>query len=167
VKIKVSKSEQKKILSIYAQPDDRVVIVTIDVEIEQTSRALFLGELTAEAYLISREVATDDRRLLVKEVHPVRFTEENDLDGFSLSAEVRHYLEYNKDFRGAKYEGYVVLVFDPQGRQIAWNTNLDWLEEENLSRLRELKPEWFFNKKCKKVRVPRPDYYIERGDWSQ
>jgi hypothetical protein len=163
VKIDFSKNEQDKKLSTYARPDDRVTIVSATITVEQTSRAPFFGKLTAEIYLVSKEVATPDFRLLAKETRPVRFTEENrGRDTVSVTTEVRRYLEYNSQVRGAQFAGYVALVFGPQGDQIAWSTDLPWLREEDLHLFRELKQGEFFDENCWKMPVPRPEYYIER-----
>lgn len=164
VKIGFSKREQDKKLSTYARPDDRVTIVTSSIEVIQTSRAPFYGTLTAEIYLVGKEVATPDFRMLARETRPVKFTEENrGRVVFEVTTEVRRYLEYNSDVRGAQFTGYVAMVFGPQGNQIAWSTDLAWMREEDLHLLRDLKQGEFFDENCWKMPVPRPEYYVERA----
>lgn len=168
VEIDFSKSERNKELSIYARPDDSVTLITATVDIEQVSRAPFYGKLTVEIYLLSEEVATEDYRIVAKKTAAVEFTEENGgQDVITIQTEVRRYLEYNRRIRGAEYCGYAVLVFGPHGDRVAWSTDLDWLREDDLPLLRELRQGKFLDENCWEMPVPRPEYYVERADWSQ
>ena len=59
--------------------------------------------------------------LLGRATSRVHFTEENKGSyTFKTSATYRVYEEYNDlETRGAKYEGYLVVVVDPQGNKIS------------------------------------------------
>ncbi|MDD3276410.1 MAG: hypothetical protein PHP93_05105, partial [Kiritimatiellales bacterium] len=119
------------------------------------------AELTAEVYLIGKEVATDDYSLFGKGTSSVQFTEENKgIFEFSTSADIRRYEEYSGgEARGATYAGYLVAVFDPQGSRIGVKTNLSWLDDEKkIDALCALRVGNFFDANCRKQSVPRPHY---------
>ena len=94
----------------------------------------------------------------------VHFTEENKgRYTFKTSAIYRVYEEYNElEIRGASYEGYLVVVVDPQGNKIATETDLSWLLDENINKIRNFYVGIFFNENCNKRSVPRPKYYDGR-----
>ena len=153
--------------AIYQRDDDYTFIVTTDVTFTKRSKAPFDGSLTAELYLVGLEQATPDYVLFGKAVDKnVHFTEES--KGryvMRATANVRNYYEYNRTYRGAKYEGYAVVVLDPRGKVSAFKSDLAWLDEESIDSLRQLRVKDFFNEKCKKVRTPRPKYYPDRFIW--
>ena len=167
IQIEVRKKKKAKERNTeFVGSSDFVNVVTLDVTVKKKTRTLYEGRLNAEVYLVGKEVATDDYVLFGKKTFPVRFTEENrGACEFSTSADVRHFLDYNDQYRGATYEGYLVVVLDSQKKRLDAKTNLSWLEDENIEALRALRVDSFFRENCKKRSVPRPAYYQDRANW--
>ncbi len=168
IALNVRKQKRDKVRNEdFVQDGDFISVVTADVEIRKTSRAPFTGNLRAEVYLIGKEVATDHYRLCGRETSRVLFTEENQsVYTFQTSAEFRVYEEYNHlEVRGAEYAGYLVVVMDPAGNQLATRTDLSWLKDEKIDALRAFHVDSFFDENCRKRSVPRPRYYDSRNDF--
>ena len=144
--------------------NDKVTIITAEVEVRKKSRTPYQGTLKAEVYLIGKEMVTGAYTLVGKGTSRVHFTEDNrGRYEFSTAAEYRVYEEYNElEIRGAAYEGYLVVVVDPQGEKLITETNLSWLEKEYVDELRRFYVGIFFDERCKKRSVPRPKYYDAR-----
>ena len=163
IKVSFSKSSRNKDRSIYARPDDVIDVITGVLEVRKTSRLPFEGTLRAELYMVADEVATSHHSLILKDVIQVAFNDpENGVFQAERSVEVRRYLEYNNEYRGAKYAGYLIVVFGPQGNRIETLTNLSWLDESEVDSLRDLTKGSFFNDSCRRSSVPRPKYYTTR-----
>ena len=94
----------------------------------------------------------------------VHFTDDNKGSyTFKTSAIYRVYEEYNElEIRGASYEGYLVVVVDPQGNKIATETDLSWLLDENIDKIRTFMWEFSLMRIVTKRSVPRPKYYDGR-----
>ena len=109
-------------------------------------------------------MATDDYMMLAKKSFPIRFSD----DGGStveveMVAKARVYDEVNRlEVRGRNYEGYLLVVLDPDGEILELKTNLNWLDDDKLEAFRRFKVFNFFNEDCKKVSTPRPRYYNDR-----
>ncbi len=164
ISVNVIKDSKNKKRNKYARLREDRKIITLRVSIDKESNAPFNGKLTAEIYLIGKEVATDDFRLILKKAADVKFTDENHGEcQFEITGETRAYTEYNNQERGDVYAGYIVLVFDPQGNQISLSTNFQWVQENKVNPLRNLQSGDFFDKEFNETPVPRPDYYIGRA----
>ena len=144
--------------------NDKVTVVSANVEVRKKSRSPYQGTLKAEIYLIGKEMVTGAYTLAGMATSRVHFTEENKgRYTFKTSAIYRVYEEYNElEIRGASYEGYLVVVVDPQGNKIATDTDLSWLLDENIDKIRNFYVGIFFNENCNKRSVPRPKYYDGR-----
>ena len=147
--------------------NDKLTLITAEVEVRKKSRTPYQGTLKAEVYLIGKEMVTGAYTLVGKGTSRVHFTEENKgRYQFSSSAKYRIYEEYNQiEIRGAAYEGYLVVVVDPQGEKLKTETNLSWLEEDHVDTLRRFYVGIFFDERCKKRSVPRPKYYDARDQF--
>jgi hypothetical protein len=144
--------------------NDKVTVVTAEVEVRKKSRSPYQGTLKAEVYLIGKEMVTGAYTLVGKGTSRVHFTEENKgRYTFSTSATYRVYEEYNDlEIRGAEYEGYLAVVVDPHGNKLDQATDLSWLLDEDIDTLRQFYVGIFFDESCKKRSVPRPRYYDGR-----
>ena len=144
--------------------NDKVTVVSANVEVRKKSRSPYQGTLKAEIYLIGKEMVTGAYTLAGMATSRVHFTDENKgRYTFKTSAIYRVYEEYNElEIRGASYEGYLVVVVDPQGNKIATETDLSWLLDENINKIRNFYVGIFFNENCNKRSVPRPKYYDGR-----
>lgn len=144
--------------------NDKVTVVSANIEVRKKSRSPYQGTLKAEIYLIGKEMVTGAYTLAGMATSRVHFTEENKgRYTFKTSAIYRVYEEYNElEIRGASYEGYLVVVVDPQGNKIATETDLSWLLDENINKIRNFYVGIFFNENCNKRSVPRPKYYDGR-----
>ncbi len=159
------KTKAKERNKDFVKDGDYINVVTLDVQIEKKSREPFNRTLSAEVYLIGKEVYTGDFVLTGKGASAVKFTEENGgVSPFSTAADFRVYEEYNGlQTRGAEYEGYLVLVFDPNGGLLDYKTDLSWLrEQKKIDALRKFYVGSFFDENCRKRSVPRPLYYSAR-----
>ena len=166
VDIRFTKSVREKERSDYARQTDQTMEVTGTVVVQRTSRNPFEGQFPGEIYLIAKEVATDDFRLLGKQGFAVRFPGESREFTFETQATVTNYEEYTAEMRGAFYEGYVVILFDLQGRPMALDTNLSWIDESRIDALRKLPVPGFFDQMCRKRSVPRPKSGYKGENWS-
>lgn len=144
--------------------NDKLTVVTAEVEVRKKSRSPYQGTLKAEVYLIGKEMVTGAYTLVGKGTSRVHFTEDNKgRYTFNTSATYRVYEEYNDlETRGAKYEGYLAVVVDPQGNKLAQESDLSWLLDEDIDTLRQFYVGIFFDETCKKRSVPRPKYYDGR-----
>jgi hypothetical protein len=165
VSIDVQKKERPKVRNDkFVQGGDVINVITLEISLHKESSAPYDGVLSAEVYLVGKEVATDDYRMLGKRLSRVEFTEENEgIFTFSVSADERVYEEYNGlETRGAEYDGYLVVVADANGQRQTFKTNLSWLEDENVDKLRRFYVGSFFDENCRRRSVPRPRYYESR-----
>ncbi len=165
VEISVRASESSKERNEeFIWANDKVTVVSANVEVRKKSRSPYQGTLKAEIYLIGKEMVTGAYTLAEMATSRVHFTDENKgRYTFKSSAIYRVYEEYNElEIRGASYEGYLVVVVDPQGNKIATETDLSWLLDENIDKIRNFYVGIFFNENCNKRSVPRPKYYDGR-----
>lgn len=162
---KLSLSFRKKIEEEegrYADPDTRLVKTTASVR--KVSKAPFVGTLTGELYLVAKEVATPDYMVLAKKTFEIRFPQDEDTVTVELNAQTREYDEYNeKQRRGRNYEGYLLVVTSASGEVLKTDTDLKWIDEETIDQFRKFKVFTFFNNKCERRSVPRPQSYSPRG----
>ena len=82
--------------------------------------------------------------------------------GFNLSAKLR-VLNWYSRFRGWEYDGYLVVILDSEGEVLQTKSDLSWLDDEELEKLRQLKPYQFFDEDCKKRSAPRLQYWSGRS----
>jgi hypothetical protein len=165
VTVSFSTRTQRKERSIYARPDDEIQIVTGVITIEKERYPLYLGTLIAEVFMIGREIATPDVYVLLgRSREDFTLTREDDEEHtFEVSVEARRYREYNDQTRGAEFAGYVIVIEDQSGHRVTQTSDISWMTEDKTEALRELYVRSFFNQSCRKVPVPRPDYYDTRG----
>ena len=162
------KNMEKKKRNVFAVSSvrDETFIVNGTLTVTKKSRDPFGGTLRGELYLVGKEVATDDYRMLLEKKFPVRFTAENQgACSLDVVTEIRQFVvAITKQSRGATYSGYMAVISDEKGTVLQTATNLGWLEEGALPFLRELPAGSFFNKFGFRVKVPRPPYYsVGRG----
>ena len=142
----------------YADPDKTLINGTL--RIRKIGRDPFGGTLQGELYYIAKEVATDDHMMLAVGKFPIRFpdTEDQTVE-FSMSAETRKYDEVNAiEIRGRNFEGYLAVVLGPSGEVLATQTDLKWLDAEEVKTMRTFHSFTFFDESCRKKSTPRMQY---------
>jgi hypothetical protein len=157
-----TKKTQAKPRSRNALGTDYIDVVNCTVSIK-TRDKIECRTLSVEVYLVGEEVATDDLRMMRKKSRPVELTEEN---GYAfqveLTVESRKYEEYNHQWRGCLYSGYAVVLRDQKGRIVEFETDLSWLQQEEIEKLRQFEEDDFFNEELKSRPVPRPEFSRSR-----
>jgi hypothetical protein len=168
IKITARKSKKEKVRNEdFRRPGDYISIVTLEVTVQKLSRIPYAGMLREEVYLVGEELATDVYRLSGKGGSQVFFNEENrGKYEFPTSATFRQYEQWSTGVpRGVDYKGYLVVVFDPEGNRMGYKTDLGWLDEDEIEKLRSFRVGKFFDERCRKRSVPRPKYYAPRTNF--
>lgn len=146
--------------------DDYEVEVSARVVVKKMGKLPYHGVLRGEVYLIAEEIATDDYRLFAKKGFSISFPDKTTEVECQLSESVRNYFMRGEYPRGAHYKGYVVIVEDLNGKMLAFKSDLNWMDEENIPALRKISCPGFMNEKCKKRSVPRPESYRDADSGS-
>lgn len=173
IEIDVSVSSENKPIpqiykdATYLNSQDYTTIWKARVTVRQISQSPYAGKLPVEVYLLGQEVATPDYRTVGIARGQVEFTAENEgVYELVATAQTRRYWEYSDEWRGVKYAGYVVIVFDPQGNVLASKTDLRWLKDqsEKLAKLRTYPAGlYFYDENFRERAVPRPKYFLDRA----
>jgi hypothetical protein len=156
VNIQFSDSSRSKFRSKNALADDMIRIVTGTATVESKDQ-LESDTLNMEVYLIGAEVATDDFKMLEKGTMPLIFTEENEYTcRLVLEIQSRRYMEYNYQLRGCVYLGYVIVIRDHRDQVVDFRSDINWIKEGQLDKLRQFEKSEFFNSELQARPVPRP-----------
>lgn len=154
IKFRVKRSKEN---GEYADPD--ATYIDTKVTLTKISKEPFTGELNAELYLVRKEIATDEYRILAKKQVSVRFPDDNPVFETEISGKIRTLFGspggYEED-RGWTYEGYLVVVIGPDGEIIKYKTDLKWLNQEILGTFRKMPTYWFFDENLRRASTPRP-----------
>lgn len=152
--------------------NDVIEIVTGRVTLKKTGALPYDGVLTAEAYLIAKEVNqnVEAYRLFGRKVEKFSFSAENEnTHRFEFSAEARKFEIGGTDEGsvpwGCEYHGYVVFVFDAKKNIVAFSSDLPWMKEETAIELRKYRINTFFDEQCKKIPVPRAIWISDNAKW--
>jgi len=156
IKFRVKLSKEK---GEYADPD--ATCIDTKITLTKISKEPFTGTLTAELYLVRKEIATDDYRILAKKLVGFQFPNDtaNSVFETELSSKARTIFGAPggaDEDRGWTYEGYLIVVLAPDGEIIKYKTDLQWLTQETLGTFRKMPTYWFFDKNFRKVSTPRP-----------
>lgn len=146
--------------------DDYVKITTATVDIKKRSDHPFEGVLRGELYLVGKEIATDDYVLVAKNGFPIKFSSDDGKPEFEYSTSVSvrgGYTDYDEETRGRYYKGYLLVVLGPNGDVIDTKTDLRWLTEDKVDKLRQFNVFNFFDENCRKRSVPRAQRH---SSWS-
>jgi hypothetical protein len=165
VEISFSKKTRRKERSIYARPDDTIEIVTGIFTFKKERDPPYWGTLTADVFMIGREVATPDVYVLLgkKRENFTLTREDEETHVLEVPVEARRYPEYNNvQTRGAEFVGYAVMISDQSGNRIARLSNLDWMTGDKIEALGAFRVHGFFDQDAQKAPVPRPEYYNTR-----
>lgn len=146
--------------SRYGMPGSLITAVDAEVTIRKTSRNPFEGELTAELFLVSREVGTTTYRLSGRTKESFYLTRANrDRHTFQYAVELFRFRDMNSgDERGQEHQGYVITVRDQEGRIAGWSTNLRFMTRERIPSLQRIRVGGWFNESLRQAPVPRPVY---------
>ncbi|MDF7823465.1 hypothetical protein P4B35_05530 [Pontiellaceae bacterium B12227] len=131
---------------------------TFGTRVKQTSSGAYNRKLFVEYTAVGEEVDGDNYVLLDRGSSEFLLTEENKRSHEIYGEAVRIMRIAYRDsapMRGTKYGGYLVTVKDERGNMIAHDASHDFLYE-NLSKLKKLRPNNHFNKRCERVIPARP-----------
>lgn len=154
--------------------EDNAVMTKVsgEIAIQKLSKRPFTSRLSAEVYLVAKEVDGDNFVLLGKTDSSFLFTDDaQNVHKFKAEpVSTRVYNEYNGvQRRGEAYAGYLVVVSDARGDIVGTKTDLgDWIKvPETIVNLRELSVRGaasvysrHFDKTGKKTEVTRPKPYV-------
>ncbi|VGO14446.1 hypothetical protein PDESU_03008 [Pontiella desulfatans] len=128
------------------------------VKMKQTSARPYPHELQVEYFAIGAERKTYGDKFILLDRGSSSFTPSraNQLshEFKGKKVEVMEYL-YDDDYRGRKYNGYLVTVTDKRGIIIAHSETSKWLFE-NLENLKKLPVGAYFDKTCTRTHPTRP-----------
>ena len=164
-----TRTTRAKERSNYARPDDKIDIITGTFTFEKERDPSYQGVLTATVFMIGQEINPPDVYVLLNKSRE-SFTltrQDKEIHAFDVSVEARRYQEYNTEVRGTEFVGYVVVVEDPAGNVFFHESNLKWMTEDKIETLCKFRSRTFFNKECRTVPVPRPNYYTGRAFFAQ
>lgn len=143
-----------------------------EVTIQKVSKRPFTSRLSAEIYLVAKEVDGNNYVLLGKTSASFLFSEDTEnIFKFKVDpVSTRIYDEYNGiQRRGEIYAGYLIVISDARENIVATKTDIgDWISTpETITNLRELYTRGaasiysrHFDKTGKKTEVTRPKFYI-------
>jgi len=134
----------------------KVLDYVFSTRLKQTSAGLYNHELKVEFFAIGAENFGDHYILLDRQESRFTPTKENrQTHEFSGESVRLTSYELYGDFKGMKYDGYLVVVTDSRGKIIAHKTPNKWLFE-NLENLRRLPVGRYMDKTCSRVFPSRP-----------
>lgn len=171
INVKTSIVHKPSPWDLFNEDNPIILSITGQIAVQKTSRRPFTGGLTAEFYLIGRDIDAKTHVLLNKTEAPILFTEQNSGQCVfkSDTAETRIFTEDNKfQRRGEEYVGYLLVIADANGKVLDTRSNVgDWITDPNtVAALRELAIRGaasvrsrYFDKTGHKAEVPRPKPY--------
>ena len=139
----------------------RGLLYTFCVKIRQVSgnKSPYRFPLTAEFFAIGQQIGEDTRVLLERQTADLSLSKENDFS-FTFQGEEIQLLDYttNDERRGTRYDGYLVVIRDINGRIIAHKTSSNGLFT-NLDNLSRLKVGWHFDDHCRRALPVAPQHF--------
>jgi hypothetical protein len=141
------------------------LIYNFSVDIRQTSskNEPYGYPLKVEFFAVGQEIGGEKRVLLERQNAEFLLSGENDFS-FSFKGGEAELLDYNDDEigrRGTRYDGYLVVIRDVDGRIIAHKTSSKGLFT-NLDNLSRLKVGWYFDDECRKSLPTPPEHRSPR-----
>ncbi len=136
------------------------------VRVKQVGTGSYDHELTAEIFVIGKQVFADRYILLARETVPFMLTKENGRRFEYESNEViplRDYSIADVARRGRKYHGYIVLITDELGRLVMHAESSNWLID-HVENLKKLRVGNYFDQQCVRRYPIRPDPMPQRTD---
>jgi hypothetical protein len=125
---------------------------------KQISARPYNHELRVEYFAIGAERKTYGDKFILLDRGESSFTpttaNQRSHEFKGKEVEVMEYL-YDDDYRGRKYDGYIVTVTDVRGEIIAHSETSAWLFE-NLENLKKLPVGAYFDKTCTRTFPTRP-----------
>lgn len=136
-----------------------VLLYTFGARIEQRSAGEYQHEVTLEYFAVAAQRGANNKFILVDRMSSsfVPSKENNYSHEFwnPKTARLDEYSIRGMASRGKKYEGYLILVTDKNGKVIATKYSDKWLLE-NLENLRNLSVGNFMDTTCTRVYPQRP-----------
>ncbi len=145
---------------------DPEIRASFGVRIKQVGTGSYEHELTAEYFVIGKQVFADRYILLSRETVPFRLTRENSRRFEYESKQVvplRDFYIANVARRGKQYYGYIVLVTDELGQLVTHEESSKWLID-NVENLKKLKVGNYLDQKCLRRYPIRPAPMPQRTD---
>ena len=134
----------------------KVLDYVFSARLKQISTGLYNHELHVEFFAVGAENFGDHYILLDRQESRFTPTKENQ-QSHEFSGKTVRLTSYELygDFKGMKYDGYLVVVTDSRGKIIAHQTSNKWLFE-NLENLKRLPVGRYMDKTCTRVFPSRP-----------
>jgi hypothetical protein len=168
VSVSVRSSKDKIKLSQWTFDMERVMQITLGIEVAKTSKPQFDGILSCDVIIVAQDLITARYFVLQKRTYPLVFTKENgEKAQFSAIAKVRDWDEYNNiEVRGYEYAGYILTVRGGLDNKIVKReTDLKRLEEGAVDKVAEYSEWTFFTETGRPTSVPYPKDNESRKDW--
>jgi len=134
----------------------RILDYVFSAKLKQTSAGLYNHELHVEFFAIGAEKFGDHYILLDRQESRFTPTKENQRS-HAFSGNTVRLTSYamDGDFKGIKYEAYLIVVTDTRGKITTHQTSNEWLFE-NLENLRRLPVGRYMDETCTRVFPSRP-----------
>lgn len=146
---------------------DPEIRASFGVRVKQVGTGTYDHELTAEIFVIGKQVFADRYILLMRESVPFRLNKGNGQRFEYESKKViplrDFYIGNNIARRGEKYHGYIILVTDELGHLVTHEESSKWLID-NVDNLKQLKAGNYLDQKCLRRYPARPDPVPQRTD---
>lgn len=131
---------------------------TFGARIKQYSAGTYNHELTVEYFAVGGEVNGDNYVLLDRgkgSFVPSK-SNNNACEVYGTPVRLREYTNRaGSPMRGTKYDGYLILVTDEEGRVVQYETSNEFLFR-NAGRLKQLPVRAHFDRDCNRTFPPRP-----------
>jgi hypothetical protein len=124
--------------------------------VSRTLSTSYRHELTAEFFVIGKEVHGDKKILLDYQKETFQFSDDSNL-GVELTSPTMELTRFpmGGEIRGEEYDGYLALVTDLRGEIIAYKTTDENLIE-HVENLRKVPDRKIFDDECNRCMPTRP-----------
>jgi hypothetical protein len=114
---------------ISAAVPPKITELTLGVKIEQLNKKSYTRALTVELFSIAAEIDGDNFVLLDRQKETFYLSEENGRSHvlWGEEAKLRDYYDWEKNRRGLKFKGHMIVIIDERGEIIAQNITNDWM----------------------------------------
>lgn len=167
ISFSVGKNSDALELSDYCFDMEQAERITLRVRVEKNNNDPYDGVMHGKVYMLAQDKDSELYFVLHKQAFAPRFTEENDDEfEFYTSAVFRQWEEYNWTDRGYEYAGYIIIVYGPENRVLAKETNISALEDDAVDQILKYDIFTFFNESGRVKSVPRPEFSDLRREWT-
>lgn len=150
----------------YDMDNDITSYLTVTADISKQSKRPFTSRLTAELFLIGREVQDRNYYILLSKTDSSFLLGDHNGNHHVFKTDpvtLQVYTEYDRQRRGPEYAGYVLAISDVNGDTVQVITDIEWLQDK-VTPLRDLYERgkasrysrYFDKETVTKQPVPRP-----------